>query len=62
VGSAALEVITRAGRDAFKATEGGPEGTRFARVAEAIGKQVDQTRGHLEHLMRYELARPAAPR
>ncbi|MBX3209754.1 MAG: hypothetical protein KF764_32265 [Labilithrix sp.] len=62
VGSAALEVITRAGRDAFRVGEAGEsESSRASRVAEAIGKQVDLARGHLDHLMRYELARPSAP-
>ena len=63
VGSAALEVITRAGRQAFAAAEAGEtdgsDGSRVARVAEAIGQQVDAARGQLDHLMRYELARPA---
>ena len=62
VGAAALELITRAGRDAFKASEGAAEGSRFGRVAEAIGRQVDEAQGHLEHLMRYELGRPVTPR
>jgi hypothetical protein len=55
VGSAALEVLTRAGRDAFKAAEGAPESSRFDRVSEAIGKQVDETRHRLEYAMRQEL-------
>lgn len=57
VGSAALEVLTRAGREAFKATEGAPVSSRFERVGEAIGKQVDATRALLERSMRYEVSR-----
>jgi uncharacterized protein (DUF697 family) len=57
VGSAAVEVITRAGRDAFAATEPTTSSSRFVRVAEAIGKQVDAAHGSLEHLMRWELRR-----
>jgi hypothetical protein len=57
VGSAALEVITRAGRDAFVTSEGSTESSRFLRVSEAIGKQVDAAHGHLDHLMRWELSR-----
>ncbi len=41
-------VITRAGRDAFAASEGAPESSRFLRVSEAIGKQVDAAHGHLD--------------
>lgn len=60
VGSAAIEVLTRAGREAFKASEAsGPESGRFQRVGAAIGKQVDDMRLNLDHLMRYELASPA---
>ncbi len=55
VGSAALEVITRAGREAFKASEGAEQSSRFARVAGAIGKRVDETSAHLDRLMRHEL-------
>ena len=60
VGSAAIELISRAGRDALTACSGAPEGARLARVAEAIGKQVDTAHGRLDHLMRYELARRAS--
>lgn len=69
VGSAAVELITRAGRDAFDvgsaqssegaaktASEGAPESGRFARVSEAVGKQVDEAHARLDRLMRYELA------
>jgi len=64
VGSAALEVLTRAGREAFKASEAttadaAPPSTRFQRVGAAVGRQVDDLRVNLDHLMRYELARPA---
>ena len=55
VGSAALEVITRAGRQAFTASEGAAESSRFARVAGAIGKQVDAASYQLDLLMRHEL-------
>ena len=55
---AALEVITRAGRDAWSASEG--ESSRLARVAEAIARQVDETHGRLEHVVRAELARGRA--
>lgn len=57
VGSAALEVLTRAGRDAFKSATGMPETSRYARVAEAIGQQVDATRNNLDRVMRVELMR-----
>jgi hypothetical protein len=56
VGSAALELITRAGRDAFAANAGAPESSRLSRVSEAIGRQVDEARVHLERAMRYELS------
>jgi hypothetical protein len=64
VGSAAIEVLTRAGREAFKASEGtsGPESGRFQRVGAAIGRQVDDLRLNLDHLMRYELSKPQSPR
>ncbi|OJY27727.1 MAG: hypothetical protein BGO98_41440 [Myxococcales bacterium 68-20] len=62
VGSAAIELISRAGRDALNASSRAPEGARLARVAEAIGKEVDSAHGRLEHLMRYELARRASAR
>jgi hypothetical protein len=55
VGSAALEVITRAGREAWSASKG-PETTGFSRVAEAIAQQVEDAHGRLDHLMRWELA------
>ena len=55
LGSATIEVLTRAGREAFAKHEGGPTAPALARVAEAIGKQVDEARTNLEHLMRYEL-------
>jgi len=55
VGSAALEVITRAGREAFKASEGVEQSSRLARVAGAIGKQVDVASAHLDRRMRHEL-------
>lgn len=55
VGSAALEVITHAGREAWSASAG--ESSRLARVAEAIARQVDDTHGRLEHVVRSELAR-----
>jgi hypothetical protein len=63
VGSAAIEVLTRAGRGAFKATEssGQPESSRFARVSEAIGREVDDARARLDHLMRYELGQAPKP-
>jgi hypothetical protein len=61
VGSAALEVITRAGREAFKASEGATQSSRFARVAGAIGRQVDETSAQLDRLMRHELAPGAGP-
>ena len=56
VGSAALEVITRAGREAFRASAGATQSSRFARVAGAIGKQVDEASAQLDRLMRLELA------
>jgi hypothetical protein len=56
VGSATLEILTRAGRDAWSANAGA-ESSRLARVADAIAKQVDDVRGRLDHLMRWELAR-----
>jgi|GEM_PF-2205287 len=56
VGSAALEVITRAGREAFKASAGAAQSSRFARVAGAIGKQVDEASAKIERLMSHELA------
>ncbi len=62
VGSAAIELISRAGRDALSASSSAPEGARLARVAEAIGKQVDTAHDHLDHLMRYELTRRASSR
>ncbi len=55
VGSAALEVITRAGREAFKASEGAAQSSRFARVAGAIGREVDVASTRLDRLMRDEL-------
>ena len=55
LGSAAVEVLTRAGREAFAKTDRSVSAPTFARVAEAIGKQVDEARTNLEHLMRYEL-------
>lgn len=55
LGSAAIEVLTRAGREAFAGTDGAPTASTFARVSEAIGKQVDEARASLDHLMRYEL-------
>jgi hypothetical protein len=58
VGSAALEVLTRAGREAFAASASGPESSRLSRVADAIGRQVDTTRAHLDQAMRLELTRP----
>ncbi len=68
VGSAALEVMTRAAREAFSAASaspspdasaaGGVVDGRYARVTAAIGKQVDEARMHLSHVLRYELTRP----
>jgi len=46
----------------LNASSRAPEGARLARVAEAIGKEVDSAHGRLEHLMRYELARRASAR
>lgn len=59
VGSAALEVLTRAGREAFERTRDVSGSSRFGRVADAIGRQVDDTRVHLERAMHWELARLA---
>ena len=56
VGAAALEVITRAGREAFKASEGAAPSSRYARVAGAIGRQVDEASAQLDRLMRHELS------
>ena len=56
VGAAALEVITRAGREAFTASEGAAESSRYARVAGAIGRQVDDASAKLDRLMRHELS------
>jgi uncharacterized protein (DUF697 family) len=61
VGSAALEVLTRAGREAFEEVGDAPRSSRFGRVADAIGRQVDETQAHLERVMHWELAR-LAPR
>lgn len=61
VGSQAIEVLTRAGREAFKASEGAAESSRFARVAEALGKQVDALRARLDDLLRWELTQPPRP-
>jgi uncharacterized protein (DUF697 family) len=61
VGSAALEVLTRAGREAFQATSTAPESSRFGRVAEAMQRQVDETRIHLDRAMRDELTRIGSP-
>lgn len=62
VGSAALEVITRAGREAFRESEGAAQSSRFARVAGAIGTQVDVASRQLDLLMRHELGLGAGPR
>jgi hypothetical protein len=74
VGSAALELLTRAGREAFTEApsvivrdgaplsgtrDSGPDSSRFARVGSAIGRQVDETRKHLDHLMKYEISQLA---
>jgi hypothetical protein len=61
IGSAAVEMLTRAAREALK-TNGGSAAspdlavTGFARVSQAIGNEVDDARARLDHLMRYELA------
>lgn len=67
VSGAALELLTRAGREAFAAPsfdvaplsgtrDADPDSSRFARVGSAVGRQVDETRKHLDHLMRYEIS------
>jgi hypothetical protein len=53
VGSAAIEVLSRAGRDAFT----GEGDNRFMRVAEAIGKQVDEAHAQLRDIVQFELSR-----
>ncbi len=67
VGAAAVEHLTRAAREAFagaqpssaevEARGAAPDSSRFARVATAIRRQVEETRRQLDHLMEYEISR-----
>lgn len=58
VGSAVLDVLAGAGRDVFHAPDSMPDGGRFARMAGAIERRVDEARGDLAYAMRYELSLP----
>ena len=58
LGSAAIEVVTRAVRTAIGKTAG-EASSGLARTSEAIGAQVDAAYARLSHLMAYELSRPA---
>jgi hypothetical protein len=60
VGSAAIEGLASAVRRAFEKTatssEGGSQQTRAARVADAVGSQIDDAHGRLAHAVDHELS------
>ena len=64
MGAAAIEVLARAGREAFS-ENGAPAPAAVTssvrdRVSRALGRQVDEMRQRLEHVIPYELARAGA--
>lgn len=55
IGSAPIEILTRAGREVWRANASAEEGTRLDRAVQAMSRRIEETRGALEGALRHEL-------
>jgi hypothetical protein len=55
VGGGAIEVLAQSVKSSFTASATDAEASRFARISQAVGQRVDETRSLLERAMHYEL-------